>query len=259
MLRNIGTRCYVPGCKKSSGANPELTFHRPRDGDTKRKWEAAVASRYPANKKFRVPHICSSHFVDDAYVETDTLQFRFGVVPKRKRLKPDAVPTVFPEQVESVDSHDKVQLSSIESARSEAGEVASTSGASARPVQKYVTSTTAPERVLVLNELPLKPLVQYRTVDYYAYLYALVPSKPNFEAGKMVHKTTQTAVPTATLGTQTHIHMRSRASQTSSTFSAKSTFSFAPSELMTECPENSKELHFSTWGLGCHSWIYMPT
>lgn len=101
VIMSRGTRCYVPGCTNTSVANPELTFHLPRDSDTKRKWEAAIPSRLRVeHKELSISRICSSHFSDDAYLDTDILQVQLGVSRKRKRLKVDALPTIFPEQRE---------------------------------------------------------------------------------------------------------------------------------------------------------------
>ncbi|XP_064462129.1 uncharacterized protein LOC135372452 [Ornithodoros turicata] len=89
-----GNRCYVLGCRKTYNANPELTFHRPRNGETKRKWEAAIASHYcGVAQGLNVSRVCSCHFADDAYFDEDVLQVRLGLRQKQKRLKIDAVPT----------------------------------------------------------------------------------------------------------------------------------------------------------------------
>ncbi|XP_064478630.1 uncharacterized protein LOC135391970 isoform X2 [Ornithodoros turicata] len=102
----------------------------------------------------------------------------------------------------------------------------------------HMEPTTLPEGVLILDGLPLNPLIPYQTVSQYGFLYTLVPYVPLIESRKMGHKNTQTAVPTATLGTQTRILMPSKASQTNLTLPPGSSLSFTSSE-MTECPEDS--------------------
>ncbi|XP_064485432.1 uncharacterized protein LOC135397785 [Ornithodoros turicata] len=58
-----GARCYVPGCAKTSVANPEVLFHEPRDSDTKRRrhstdplWDT---SEKKATKDWRRAHSIS--------------------------------------------------------------------------------------------------------------------------------------------------------------------------------------------------------
>ncbi|XP_064468226.1 uncharacterized protein LOC135378960 [Ornithodoros turicata] len=94
-MSQSGNRCYVPGCTKNS----KLTFHRPRNGETKRKWEAAIASHYcGVAQGLNVSRVGSCHFADDAYFDEDVLQVRLGLRQKRKRLKIDAVPTIFDQE-----------------------------------------------------------------------------------------------------------------------------------------------------------------
>ncbi|XP_064458929.1 uncharacterized protein LOC135369238 isoform X3 [Ornithodoros turicata] len=142
-------------------------------------------------------------------METDVLQIRLGV-PKRKRLKADAVPTIFPEPT-----------------RPRSAEVQSTS------------FTEASASVLVLDGLPLEPFVPYQIVSQYGFHYTLVPHKPESVAERVQDKETQTAIPTSTLGTQTGFHMQSRESQTGMSLPPSSSLLLTSSELATWCPEDS--------------------
>ncbi|XP_064483559.1 uncharacterized protein LOC135396489 [Ornithodoros turicata] len=173
------TRCYVPGCTNTSGANPEVTFHKPRDSNAKRMWEAALVSRHPdlQGEVIHVSRICSSHFADDAYMETDSLQIRLGV-PRRKRLKLDAVPTIFPERREQLSSAEVQSGSCTESASSDVERTESTSGVSPWSTTLQSMAAAVPERVLVLDELPLPPLEPYQIVSQYGFHYILVPHTP---------------------------------------------------------------------------------
>lgn len=98
-MSQTGNRCYVPGCTKTCNANPDLTFHRPRNGETKRKWEEAIASHHGVEaQQLNAARVCSRHFADDAYLAEDVLQVRLGLRQKRTRLKTDAVPTIFDKE-----------------------------------------------------------------------------------------------------------------------------------------------------------------
>ena len=72
--------CVV--CEKKKG--PDDLFHKfPLENEELcRRWEIAV--KVPVNKSSRV---CTDHFEKDAYLYHDS-----------KRLKPDAVPTIFPRK-----------------------------------------------------------------------------------------------------------------------------------------------------------------
>ncbi|XP_064478372.1 uncharacterized protein LOC135391821 [Ornithodoros turicata] len=232
-----GARCYVPGCRKTSIANPEVTFHQPRDDDTKRKWRAEIASRQPhLQKELHVSRVCSSHFADDAYLDTDILQIQLGMPPKRKRLKPDAIPTIFPEQGEQHDVPSAVvqPSSSTDSTATEPQTTKPTSGV--RPISQLPNS----EDVLVLDGLPLEPLVPFQRVSQFGFLYTLVPHTPEFRVPKLQDKRTQTAVPTFTLGTQTCAFRTSKASQTSVSLKPSSTLSLTSGVPAMEWSEDNK-------------------
>ncbi|XP_064479526.1 uncharacterized protein LOC135392731 [Ornithodoros turicata] len=119
-----------------------------------------------------------------------------------------------------------------------AGVSASTSDASGSSVLQHMTATSS-EDVLVLDELPLQPLVPYQTVSQYGFLYTLVPQKQRLKGGKTANEKTQTAVPTATLATQTGILMPSRGTQTAITFPPTGALSFTSSQVAAECLETS--------------------
>lgn len=89
--------CNVPECNNNSLVNSSLSFHAPKDESTKRMWEAAIRSHdlKPPVKLLNVNRVCSSHFAEDAYETTDILRAKFGMPPKRMRLKAGAVPTIF--------------------------------------------------------------------------------------------------------------------------------------------------------------------
>ncbi|XP_064463604.1 uncharacterized protein LOC135374593 isoform X2 [Ornithodoros turicata] len=101
--------------------------------------------------------------------------------------------------------------------------------------------------MLVLDRLPLQPLIPYQTVSQYGFKYTLVPYNPDEGAGA-TDKATQTAVPTFTLGTQTHLHrprVSTQASQASVNPASKvSLDSASSSSCMPECGDSSMGSHF---------------
>ncbi|XP_064482967.1 uncharacterized protein LOC135395807 [Ornithodoros turicata] len=131
-------------------------------------------------------------------METDVLEIRLGV-PKRKRLKADAVPTIFPEPTRPRSA--EVQSTSFtEASASDVERMESASDAGECFSLQQSMSSAGPENVLVLDGLPLEPFVPYQIVSQYGFHYTLVPHKPESVAERVQDKQTQTAIPTSTLG-----------------------------------------------------------
>ena len=95
-------RCIAAGCDSVGGKGCSL--HKfPQDEAIKRKWIKAVKQQR-SNWDSPSPHslLCSKHFTDDCFV-TEGVRFRDEMgMPTAKRLKPDAVPTIFARSVDFV-------------------------------------------------------------------------------------------------------------------------------------------------------------
>ncbi|XP_056157454.1 uncharacterized protein LOC130131697 [Lampris incognitus] len=80
-------RCCVPLCSALSESSPNrLTCHRfPADGDYRRKWLDSIGKEDLSPEEGA--GVCWAHFRDGDYENGE---------PQRKRLKPDAVPGLFP-------------------------------------------------------------------------------------------------------------------------------------------------------------------
>ena len=92
-------RCVAAGCDTKNSEGYSLhTF--PRDRDLREKWIRAVKrqrSNWDGPSKYSL--LCSKHFEPDCFV-TEGSRYRDEVgIPTKKRLKPDAVPTIFPRSI----------------------------------------------------------------------------------------------------------------------------------------------------------------
>ena len=88
-------RCVSAGCDSVSGKG--YSFHKfPRDKTLRRRWISAVKrQRSNWDGPSADSQLCSKHFEDDCFV-TEGVCFRDEMwIPTVKRLKPDAVPTIF--------------------------------------------------------------------------------------------------------------------------------------------------------------------
>ena len=97
--------CCVPMCTNRRKKTPDLSFHLfPRKPETFRKW--IVAIRRDEGQSFRVTAntvVCGAHFKDEDYfggaLATSSCgkdeKDRHEVPSRKRRLKPDAVPSIF--------------------------------------------------------------------------------------------------------------------------------------------------------------------
>jgi hypothetical protein len=85
--------CIVYGCKNSGNEKGVSFHHFPKDEVLKKKWVARIR-RGLCNKPIsNTMRVCSSHFVQEDYQFDVGLDY--GIPSKRKKLKEDAVPSVF--------------------------------------------------------------------------------------------------------------------------------------------------------------------
>ena len=87
-------RCVATGCSNTYKDGVSL-FQFPRDPALRKQWTMEV-QRTRANWQGPSDNsvLCSEHFTNDCFEEDTAIAARFGI-EKRRRLKPNAVPTVF--------------------------------------------------------------------------------------------------------------------------------------------------------------------
>ena len=110
-------RCIAAGCNTTSGMGYSLHSF-PKDETLRRKWISAVKHETLRRKWISAVKrqrsnwdgpsssslLCSKHFKEDCFA-TEGVQFREALgVPAQKRLKVDAVPTVFAKRTDQVDA-----------------------------------------------------------------------------------------------------------------------------------------------------------
>ena len=95
-------RCIAAGCDTVSGKG--YSFHKfPKNETLRRRWVSAVKrQRSNRNGPSADSQLCSKHFTEDCFI-TEGVRFRDEMgIPTLKRLKPDAVPTVFARSVDNL-------------------------------------------------------------------------------------------------------------------------------------------------------------
>ena len=103
-------RCVAAGCNTASGQGYSL-HEFPRDDSVRSKWARAVKlHRVGWNGPTAASFLCSKHFELDCFI-TEGVRFRDAVgIPAKKRLKPNAIPTIFPRSDDSDSSHPTTPL-----------------------------------------------------------------------------------------------------------------------------------------------------
>ena len=97
-------RCVAADCNTKSGMGYSLHGF-PQDEVLRKKWVRAV-KRQRSNWEgpSSSSQLCSKHFEDHCFV-TEGVRYREAMgVPTVKRLKPDAVPTIFPRTIDHLES-----------------------------------------------------------------------------------------------------------------------------------------------------------
>ena len=90
----MGKRCIAAGCSNTHKDNVSL-FSFPRNPGLRERWTKQVR-RTRADFVEPSAHscLCSDHFSDDCFETAQVMAAKLGI-PKRKKLKPDAVSTIF--------------------------------------------------------------------------------------------------------------------------------------------------------------------
>ena len=89
----MGRRCVAAGC--SNTHSDSISMHKfPKDPELRRKWEKQVQRTRERWSATDTSVLCSEHFEADCFEVDSMLAEQMGL-KKRRRLKPDAVPTVF--------------------------------------------------------------------------------------------------------------------------------------------------------------------
>ena len=87
-------KCVAAGCSNSTSDKVTI-FKFPSDPVLRGKWEKQVQRTRADWKATKHSHLCSEHFTEDSFEVEPTLAAEFGI-PKKRRLKPGAVPSIFP-------------------------------------------------------------------------------------------------------------------------------------------------------------------
>ena len=98
-------RCVAAGCNTTSGMGYSLHSF-PKDETVRKRWISAIKwQRSNWSGPSSCSLLCSKHFKEDCFV-TEGIRYRddFGV-PALKRLKADAVPTIFPRSSHRLDDN----------------------------------------------------------------------------------------------------------------------------------------------------------
>ena len=90
-------RCVAAGCSTKSGEGYSL-HEFPRDDGFRAKWTRAVKLQRAGWKgPTAASFLCSKHFEPDCFI-TEGVHYCDAVgIPAKKRLKPNAIPTIFPK------------------------------------------------------------------------------------------------------------------------------------------------------------------
>ena len=91
---DMGKRCITAGCSNMNADGVSL-FCFPQNQSLRQQWNKQV-QRTHADWKDATEYfvLCSEHFTSDCFGEDSFMAAQFGLT-KRKRLKPDVVPTIF--------------------------------------------------------------------------------------------------------------------------------------------------------------------
>ena len=85
--------CCVPGCINHSSKTYNISYHRiPNDKGLQKAWLARI--RRDNLPPLRNCYVCSEHFTDECF-ETDLKAQLMPELKVKKRLKRDAIPSVF--------------------------------------------------------------------------------------------------------------------------------------------------------------------
>ena len=97
-------RCVAADCNTKSGMGYSLHGF-PQDEVLRKKWVRTVKrQRNNWEGPSSSSQLCSKHFEDHCFV-TEGVRYREAMgVPTVKRLKPDAVPTIFPRSIDYLES-----------------------------------------------------------------------------------------------------------------------------------------------------------
>ena len=89
-------RCVAAGC--SNTHSDHVSLHKfPADPELREKWVKQVRKTRAQWTATKHSVLCSEHFTDDCFQVDSSIAATFGI-PKKRRLKPDAVPTIFLRQ-----------------------------------------------------------------------------------------------------------------------------------------------------------------
>jgi hypothetical protein len=91
------TTCAVQECRslRVAEGRPVIFHSFPKDRNLIKVWKTKCRRKDPVNEKYA--RVCSRHFKEDDYQRD--LKHELLNLPLRRKLKPDAIPSVFPDRV----------------------------------------------------------------------------------------------------------------------------------------------------------------
>ena len=93
LVNRMVNRCVVAGCLNTPGEGISL-YKFPSNPALLEKWVKQVQRTRAQWTVTKYSFICSEHFTEDSFEVDSTIAATFGIAKKR-RLKSDAVPTIF--------------------------------------------------------------------------------------------------------------------------------------------------------------------
>ena len=91
-------RCLADGCSNEPSDKVSL-YKFPKDPSLRAQWEKQVQRTRAKWKASKNSFLCSEHFTPNSFEVDSQLAAQFGI-KKRRRLKPGAVPSIFPKGTE---------------------------------------------------------------------------------------------------------------------------------------------------------------
>ena len=107
-FKRMVKRCIAAGCSNTYKQNVSL-FIFPRDPTLTERWTRQIRTPAGWSGPTATSYLCSNHFTGDCFDESSLMAAKLGF-EKRKTLKPDAVPTVFPLSRKQPRLHQKSEL-----------------------------------------------------------------------------------------------------------------------------------------------------
>ena len=95
-------RCVAAGCSNTSSSS--TTLHKfPKDPELRLEWVKQVLRNRTKWRATNYSYLYSDHFSEDCFEAEASLSAQFGI-KRRRKLKPGAIPSIFPRQSQTQES-----------------------------------------------------------------------------------------------------------------------------------------------------------